>query len=213
VPIHPVTELRLGCVRLPYWQDIDSEMERAMTTAVGTLSRITRFVKDVQLPVLSTSPGNPLPATYETVITAEAFALHREMLAQHPERYHKGTKSSIASGQSVSAAEYIHARRDIERLRVTAAAQLFRDVDILVTPTAPSPAFKLGSQPGLVFLRNLAPWNLYGIPAISIPCGFTRGGLPIGLQITGGPERDSAVLSLAIAFQNGTDFHKRRPPL
>ena len=84
---------------------------------------------------------------------------------------------------------------------------------MLITPTAPGPAFKLGSQPSLVFLRNTAPWNLYGLPTISIPCGFSKSGLPIGLQITGGPDRDSTVLSLAIAFQSETDFHLRHPSL
>jgi aspartyl-tRNA(Asn)/glutamyl-tRNA(Gln) amidotransferase subunit A len=63
----------------------------------------------------------------------------------------------------------------------------------------------------LVFLRNTAPWNLYGLPTISIPCGFSQSGLPIGLQITGAPDRDDRVLSLAAAFQDETDFHSRRP--
>ena len=71
---------------------------------------------------------------------------------------------------------------------------------------------RLGSRPSLVFLRNTAPWNLYGLPAVSIPCGYSQSGLPIGLQITGGPDRDAAVLSLAAAFQDETDFHGRRPP-
>ena len=101
----------------------------------------------------------------------------------------------------------------MERLRVMAKAALFKDVDLLITPTAPGPAFKLGSQPSLVFLRNTAPWNLYGLPTISIPCGFSQSGLPIGLQITGAPDRDETVLSLAAAFQDETDFHRRRPAL
>jgi aspartyl-tRNA(Asn)/glutamyl-tRNA(Gln) amidotransferase subunit A len=213
MPLRRVAELRLGLARAPYWQRADSETERAMTAAVGTLSRIARMVRDVQLPTLSTRPESSLPATYETVIIAEAFAFHREMLARSPERYHKGTRASIESGRSVTAAEYIDARREMERLRATAAAQLFRDADLLITPTAPGTVFKLGSRPSLVYLSNTAPWNLYGLPTISIPCGFDRSGLPIGLQITGGPDRDSDVLSLAAAYQDETDFHRRRPPV
>ena len=71
------------------------------------------------------------------------------------------------------------------RLRSTAAEVLFKDIDVLITPTAPRPAFKLGAPPNVLFLRNTAPWNLYGLPTISIPCGFTKSGLPIGMQITG----------------------------
>ena len=82
---------------------------------------------------------------------------------------------------------------------------------MLITPTSPGPAFRLWSNPSLVFLRNTAPWNLYGLPTISIPCGFSKTGLPIGMQITGGPDHDGAVLSLAAAFQEVTDFHRRRP--
>jgi aspartyl-tRNA(Asn)/glutamyl-tRNA(Gln) amidotransferase subunit A len=100
----------------------------------------------------------------------------------------------------------------MERLRATATSILFKDVDLLITPTAPGPAFKLGSQPSLVFLRNTAPWNLYGLPTISIPCGFSQTGLPVGLQITGAPGREDTVLSLAARFQDETDFHRRPPP-
>jgi aspartyl-tRNA(Asn)/glutamyl-tRNA(Gln) amidotransferase subunit A len=133
------------------------------------------------------------------------------MLTRNPRGYHTGTRASIELGKPIGAAEYILERREMERLRATAAAILFKNVDLLITPTAPGPAFKLGSQPSLVFLRNTAPWNLYGLPTISIPCGFSQSGLPVGLQITGAPDRDDMVLSLAAAFQAETDFHLRRP--
>ena len=134
------------------------------------------------------------------------------MLARNPERYHPDTRTTIELGKPISAADYVLDRREMERLRATATALLFKDVDLLITPTASGPAFKLGSQPSLVFLRNTAPWNLYGLPTISIPCGFSQSGLPIGLQITGAPDRDDTVLSLAAAFQDEMDFHHRRPP-
>jgi aspartyl-tRNA(Asn)/glutamyl-tRNA(Gln) amidotransferase subunit A len=133
------------------------------------------------------------------------------MLSRYPEQYHSGTRATIELGKPISAAEYISARREMDRLRATAASVLFKDVDVLITPTSPGPAFRLGSNPSLVFLRNTAPWNLYGLPTISIPCGFGKTGLPVGMQITGGPDRDGAVLSLAAAFQEVTDFHRRRP--
>jgi aspartyl-tRNA(Asn)/glutamyl-tRNA(Gln) amidotransferase subunit A len=182
-----------------------------MYAAVETMKRFTREVRDVQLPALPDAAGAPLPKSYATVIYSEAYAFHREMLARNPERYHAGTRASIELGKPIGAADYVLQRREMERLRATAAAILFKNVDVLITPTAPGHAFELGSQPSLVFLRNTALWNLYGLPTISIPCGFSKSGLPIGLQITGAPDRDDIVLSLAAAFQAETDFHSRRP--
>jgi aspartyl-tRNA(Asn)/glutamyl-tRNA(Gln) amidotransferase subunit A len=184
-----------------------------MAVAVDTMRRISRAVRDIELPPLPAGAESPLPVTYLTVIFAEAFTFHREMLGRHPERYNAVTRANIELGKAISAAEYIAARREMDRLRAAAADLLFREVDVLITPTAPGAAFRLGSRPSVVFLRNTAPWNLYGLPTAAIPCGFTASGLPIGLQITGAPGRDSAVLSLAAAFQAATDFHTRRPPL
>jgi aspartyl-tRNA(Asn)/glutamyl-tRNA(Gln) amidotransferase subunit A len=206
-----VKELRIGLVRDPFWLGIESEVERAIAAAVDAMRRLTREVQEVTPPVLPTAPGSPLPATYSTVIFAEAHAFHREMLEQHPDRYHSWTRATIELGRSIPAAQYILARREMERLRATAGEHLLRNVDVLITPTAPGVAFKLGSDRDLVFLRNTAPWNLYGLPTISIPCGFSKGGLPIGLQITGARDRDDTVFSLAAAFQAETDFHQRRP--
>ena len=212
VQLSEVKDLRVGLARDPYWQQLDSEVERAMTAAVQSMKRRTREVREAKLPALPTGPESPLPAAYLTVIFSEAYAFHKEMLARHPERYHPRTRATIELGKSISAAEYILQRREMDRLRATAAASLFREVDVLITPTAPAPAFLLNSNPSLIFLRNTSPWNLFGLPTISIPCGFSKGGLPIGLQITGAPGRDSHVLSLAAAFQAETEFHRRRPP-
>jgi aspartyl-tRNA(Asn)/glutamyl-tRNA(Gln) amidotransferase subunit A len=211
ISLQPVRQLRLGLARNPYWQGLDADVERAMNAVAVTMRRVTREVRDVQLPVLPDAPGAPLPKTYTTVIYSEAYAFHREMLARNPDRYHAGTRATIELGKPVFAAEYIVDRRKMERLRATATSVVFKDVDLLITPTAPGAAFKLGSQPSLAFLRNTAPWNLYGLPTISIPCGFSQAGLPIGLQITGAPDRDDTVLSLAAAFQAETDFHRRHP--
>jgi aspartyl-tRNA(Asn)/glutamyl-tRNA(Gln) amidotransferase subunit A len=204
-------DLRVGLVREPYWREVDDEVEQAMAAAAAVLGRLTRGVREVKLPVLPAAGESPLPRTYSTVIFAEAYAFHREMLARRPDAYHAGTRATIELGKPIPAAEYISERREMDRLRATAAADLFRDADVLITPAAPGPAFRLGSEPSLVFLRNTAAWNLYGLPSISIPCGFSKGGLPIGLQITGGPDRDRTVLSLAAAFQAETEFHRRRP--
>lgn len=205
--------LRIGIPRDPYCTGLDPDVERALNAAAATLRRLCRDVRDVTLPALPLSPGSPLPLTYSTIIFAEAHAFHRQMLAGNPSSYHPGTRASIELGRPIDSATYILARREMERLRANAAAELFRDADLLLTPTAPGPAFPLGSKPSLAFLRNTAPWNLYGLPTIAIPCGFSATGLPIGLQLTGRPNADTQVLSAAAAFQAETDFHLRRPPV
>jgi aspartyl-tRNA(Asn)/glutamyl-tRNA(Gln) amidotransferase subunit A len=203
--------VRVGVPRRTYFDQADAEVAAAVESAAKELGRITAGVRDVVLPVLPPYPEMPyLPLTYSTVIIAEAYAFHEEMLEQHPERYHAGTRRSIESGAAVRASDYIRARREMERLRAGSGV-LFERADLLITPTALAPAFELGSGPTLVFLRNTAPWNLYGLPTISIPCGFSRGGLPIGLQITGPSGRDDLVLAAASAYQQATAWHTRRP--
>ena len=206
-----VQGLRLGIPRFTFFDGLDAEVEEATGSSIRTLAALTSGVKDVRMPPLPVSKVVPdLPETYIRIIAAEAYAFHEQMARKDPNLYNPGTLKSIRMGAPVTAAEYIRARREMDRLR--ADPGLFADVDLVITPTAPGPAFLFG-EGRLVFLRNTAPWNLLGLPAISIPCGFTKAGLPIGLQITGPAGRDDAVLALAAAYQNTTDWHKRQPTL
>ncbi|MCW5966705.1 MAG: amidase [Bryobacterales bacterium] len=213
VPLESTKRLRIGVPRELFWDHLQPAVERAVTAAGAILRRICGGVRDLRIPALPLSEGTPLPEAYSRVIFSEAYAFHREMLLRNPEGYHPGTRASIEMGKPIDAATYILARREMERLRANAAATLFRDADLLLTPTAPGVAFPLGSNPDLVFLRNTAPWNLYGLPTVSIPCGFSESGMPIGLQLTGKPDADATVLSAAAAFQQETDFHAKRPAL
>ena len=97
---------------------------------------------------------------------------------------------------------------------------MFETVDVIVTPTTPIPAptiAELQENPDqlrpseLTLLRNTRPFNVWGIPAISVPCGFTKAGLPIGLQIAGRSGREELVLQLAYLYEQATEWHKRRP--
>jgi aspartyl-tRNA(Asn)/glutamyl-tRNA(Gln) amidotransferase subunit A len=97
---------------------------------------------------------------------------------------------------------------------------VFAEVDLLVTPTTPVPpitieeASNMSPNPaGEIWLRNTRPFNAYGLPTISIPCGFTSAGLPIGLQIAGPRFGERRVLEFAHAFEQVTDWHKRAPTL
>jgi aspartyl-tRNA(Asn)/glutamyl-tRNA(Gln) amidotransferase subunit A len=100
----------------------------------------------------------------------------------------------------------------MEELR-SSSGRLFLEADLLAMPAAPAPAFPLGSRPGLYYLRNLAPWNLYGLPAVSVPCGFTRDGLPVGLQLVGPAGEDALVLAAAEAYERAAPWRRNHPAL
>jgi Asp-tRNA(Asn)/Glu-tRNA(Gln) amidotransferase A subunit family amidase len=132
--------------------------------------------------------------------------------------YQPDTLRRIRWGENISAAEYILRRRELDEAR-RAIGQIFAEVDVLVTPTMPmsAPAIAdLKSDPDalrpaeLRLLRNTRPFNVWGLPAISVPCGFTQSGLPIGLQIAGPHWREDLVLRLAHAYEQATAWHKRR---
>src|SRR5581483_5450356 len=155
--------------------------------------------------------------TDRTLQLAESYACHAEQAAKTPERYQPETLRRIRTGQNVTAAEYIKRRRELDEARRN-IRETFAGVDLLITPATPMPApaiAELRASPDalrpaeLKLLRNTRPFNIWGLPAISVPCGFTQGGLPIGLQIAGPHWREELVLRLAHAYEQATAWHKR----
>ena len=123
----------------------------------------------------------------------------------------------LRGGEAVGTATYIDRRRELDQVR-RAAPGLFAHVDLLVTPTIPLlPIAIAEAQDGqagtALFARNTRPFNAYGLPAVSVPCGFAKNGLQIGLQIVGPPWGEESVLRLALAFEQTTDSPTRRPGL
>src|SRR5205823_11015891 len=128
-------------------------------------------------------------------------------------------RERLAQAATADTASYVTDRFALERVRRT-AGDVFAEVDLLITPTTPVPpitieeASNMSPTPaGEVWLRNTRPFNAYGLPTISIPCGFTSAGLPIGLQIAGPRFAEGRVLAFAHAFERSTDWHKRAPTL
>ncbi len=200
--------LRVGVPRAYFFDDLDSEVASAMEHALRGIATLVAEIKDVQLDV----------PTDRTLQAAESYAYHAENVAKTPELYQPETVRRIRSGEKISAAEYIQRRRELDEAR-RSIGQVFTDVDVLVTPTMPIPApaiAELKSDPDalrpaeLKLLRNTRPFNVWGLPAISVPCGFTQSGLPIGLQIAGPHWREDLVLQLAHAYEQATAWHKRR---
>jgi aspartyl-tRNA(Asn)/glutamyl-tRNA(Gln) amidotransferase subunit A len=200
--------LRVGVPRTHFFDDLDDEVRAAVEQALVVIGTMVADVRDLQIDVSSD----------RTVQGAESFAYHAGHVARTPELYQPETLRRIRSGENISAAEYILRRRelDLERRR---ARDIFADMDLLVTPTMPIPApaiADLKKDPAalrpaeLALLRNTRPFNVWGLPAISVPCGFTKSGLPIGLQIAGPHWREDLVLGLAYAYERATAWREQR---
>jgi Asp-tRNA(Asn)/Glu-tRNA(Gln) amidotransferase A subunit family amidase len=145
-------------------------------------------------------------------------AYHAEFMAKTPELYNSWTLERLRTGAEVTALAYIGGLRETSELR-RSVRQMFGSVDALVTPTAPIPPrtiLEANADPPtrspVLDLRNTAPFDKNGLSTISIPCGFTSTGLPIGLQISGPPECEAVVLQLGHAYEETTEWRKRRPP-
>jgi Asp-tRNA(Asn)/Glu-tRNA(Gln) amidotransferase A subunit family amidase len=202
--------LRAGVPRSHFFDDLDPEVASAMEHALLGIETLVAHVQEVRLDV----------TTDRTVQTAESYAYHAENVAKHPEAYQAETVRRIRTGEKITAAEYLQRRRELEIVR-RSMREVFADLDLLVTPTTPMPAPTIAAlktnpealRPAeLRLLRNTRPFNVWGLPAISIPCGFTESGLPIGLQIAGPPWREDLVLRLAYAYEQATAWHKRTVP-
>jgi aspartyl-tRNA(Asn)/glutamyl-tRNA(Gln) amidotransferase subunit A len=201
--------LRVGVPRAHFYEGLDDEVGVAVEKALALIGTLVADVREVRIAV---------PAD-RTVQAAESFACHAENVARSPELYQPETLRRIRSGEKIAAAEYIHRRREMDQER-RLAHDFFAEVDLLITPTMPIPApaiADLRKDPAalrpaeLILLRNTRPFNVWGLPAISVPCGFTKSGLPIGLQIAGPHWREDLVLRLARAYEQATEWHRRRP--
>ncbi len=194
--------LQVGIPRQHFYAEVDPELAAKIEDALKVLSGITAGAVEVAVPV----------NTDRTLAMAETYAYHAEMVARSPELYQPETLRRIQGGANVSARDYIRARRELDLLR-QAARGLFREVDVLVTPTTPVPPptiAELLADPAqlrnreIEMLRNCRPFNVLGLPAISVRCGFTRQGLPIGMQIVGPWGREDVVLKLARAYEEAS---------
>jgi aspartyl-tRNA(Asn)/glutamyl-tRNA(Gln) amidotransferase subunit A len=203
------TDFRIGVARQPFFADLDRDIELAIDEAIEVIRRMSHMssqVIEVDLPSVPTAVQAP-----------EVYAVHKDYYANFPELYRPWMRERLAQAAAADTGAYVADRFALERVRRT-VNDVFAEVDLLITPTTPVPpitieeASNMSPAPaGEVWLRNTRPFNAYGLPTISIPCGFTNAGLPIGLQIAGPRFGEATVLAFAHAFEQGTDWHKRAP--
>ncbi len=205
------TNLRIGVPREFFFEDLDPEIAAATEKAIELFKTLRAEIREVSLEV----------STDRTLASAEAYAYHAPFVARSAELYQPATLARIQAGAKISAEEAHQAGKDLDASR-HGILQIFDEVDLLLTPTVPIPPpliAELKKHPEdlrpqeLIMLRNTRPFNVWGIPAISIPCGFTTKGLPIGLQLAAAPHREDLLLQAAHTYEQATEWHKKTPSL
>jgi len=204
-----VKEFTVGVARVPFFDLLDSDIAHILDEALRVVGALTKRMTDTVL-----------PPTRDVTLDGEVYAYHQEMFERNSGRYMIPTRRALQRGGSAKAADYIRGRWRLELLRRT-VDDAFRDVDVVVLPTrrhtprTVDAAIKREETdvPRNPELENTGAFNVFGIPAVSVPCGFTSSGLPVGLMIAGPRFSEGKVLALAQAFEQATDFHKKLPPI
>lgn len=208
--------VRVGLPRAGFWPDLDPEVERLCASAVAVLRDLGAVVRDVEVPY-----ARYAGSAAAVILSVEATAYHERHLRTHPQDYGDDVQTRLLRGFFLRATDYIAALRAQGFLR-DAFLRAFEQADVLMMPTTQTPASPIDEEPASSASTSLAmsvqltrftnPFNLTGFPALSVPCGFTRAGLPVGLQIAGRPGDDATVLRVGAAYQQAAAW-QQRPPL
>ena len=212
-----VAGLVVGVPENFYFDGVDAEVRDAVSAAASVLGGLGARIESMAVP----DPGAMTAACNNVMVRAEAATIHRRLLTERPDELQPVVRARLGTGVGVTAHDYLRGAR----LRAVFArqfiAEVFGRVDVLVTPTQPEPApslvhAKSGSVDDVVarmgrFSRLTRPFNALGLPALSVPCGFTADGRPLALQIVGRPFAESTVLAVGHAYEQATEWRRRRP--
>ena len=212
-----VRGLRVGVLRAFFLESTGVALRQAVEEAVRTLEKLGAASHEVNFAGAALTPG----ASF-AVLSPEAYAYHEAWLRSRPQDYGDDVRERLRVGAFVSGSDYLKGQRVRGLLRDELNAA-FAQADVLVCATTPIVATPVGQTEVTVeharmavrtsLIRYTRPFNLTGHPVVSVPCGFTAAGLPVGLQIVGRAFDEATVLRVADAYQRATDWHKRRPPL
>ena len=205
-------DLRIAVPRAAFFEvpELDPEIKAAVLQAIDVLRAAGASVQDVELQYASAAR-----AAQRVIMFGEALAYHQTDLQTRPELYGKWTRAQLQQGAVFSAADYVQAQR-VRSVVTRETTRVLDDADVLLMPTSHMLAPELEGFNPDERLRHpdfSGIWNLTGQPAMSVCCGFSRSGLPIGLQIVGKAFDEPMVLRVADAYQRLTDWHTRRPPV
>ena len=212
-----VRGLRIGVPKEFSEAPVDDQVARAVRNAITLLGEMGATISEVSYPLFPYAQ-----AISGAILMAEAAAYHRNLLAEHGEKLYQPVRLRLEAGLSISAADYLRGQQARAKFDQQ-GRELFKQVDLLAGPTEPITAPKLletqvqigehlvGTTAALTQFTR--PYNITGFPAISVPCGFSDAGMPIGLQLAARPFDELTVLRTAHAYEQATDWHTRRPPI
>ena len=189
----------------------DQEVLEAVRNAAQVLTELGVLITEVNVDFLREA------ALANAVMTqADGAAFHRERLKEHPDWFGADVRQRLETGAAFTSSEYVLARHT--QTEVKRRCELLLNLyDVLILPTTPISAPVLEGEDALERARQLtrftSPFNLTGLPALTVPCGFTKDGLPIGLQFVSRAWNEAGVLRAGFAFQQATDWHTRKCPI
>jgi aspartyl-tRNA(Asn)/glutamyl-tRNA(Gln) amidotransferase subunit A len=202
---------RVALAEDPFFTKADADVLSAVRAAAEIFASLGAQISPVEFPgAYEAAKDNGL------MVPSDAAAFHQDRLTDLPEKFGEDIRQRLEFGAAVTSSEYSLARRNQSVLR-RKFEQFFNEYDLLLTATTPIAAPLLEGPDAVEQARTLtrftAPFNFSGLPAISLPCGFTDQVLPIGLQIVTRPWGEAALLRAARAYESATDWHQRRPNL
>lgn len=222
----PVRHLRVGVPSKPFFDDVDPQVARSVEAALSVIAKLTGGLKDVKLP--------PETESHDIIINvAEVLAYHRRLLEQQADKYTVGTRNTLqwcaqylddpAQGSTTAkTTRYVEGLATLQRMRRTIDSE-FTDFDVLVMPTMKAlpptieAAVRAESSPDIeerpmFSIDNTLTFNRLGLPALTVPCGYSFEGLPIGLMICGPRYSEGRLLALGAAYERATQWHDKRKP-
>jgi aspartyl-tRNA(Asn)/glutamyl-tRNA(Gln) amidotransferase subunit A len=210
-----VKGLRIGVLRRFFLESADEEVARAVEAAVASLQGLGATAAEAALPLMAHAAG-----ASTAVLAPEAYAYHERWLQTRPQDYGPDVRERLRVGAFISGADYLQGAR-VRGLIRDEVDHVLAGLDVLICPSTPIAATAVDQGEVAIrgerqsvrqsLIRYTRPFNLSGHPAVSVPCGLTASGLPIGLQIVGRPFDEATVLRVADAYQRATDWHARRP--
>jgi aspartyl-tRNA(Asn)/glutamyl-tRNA(Gln) amidotransferase subunit A len=229
-----VKKLKVGVPMEFFAEGLDPEVEQAVRAAIEELKSLGGQIKEIQLPrtdaavavyyVIATAEASSNLARYDGVKFGLRAKETKDLLDLYMKTRQEGfgpeVKRRIMLGTYALSAGYYDAyygkAQAVRTLIRQDFHEAFKEVDLIATPVTPTPAFKLGEKsenPLQMYLSDIytISVNLAGLPAISVPCGFSKGGLPIGLQLIGRAFEEETLLRAAHAYEQSTQWHLKKP--
>ena len=234
--INDVKGVKLGIPKEYFIAGMDAEVESSVREAIAALQRCGAIVEEISLPhtdyaiaayyIIAPAEASANLARYDGVRYGFRAADTEELIDMYKQTRSQGfgdeVKRRIMLGTYALSSGYYDAyylkAQKVRTLIKSDFDNAFEKVDVIVTPTSPTPAFKLGERtadPLQMYLSDVmnTPSSLAGLPGISIPCGFTKSGLPIGLQLLAPPFEEERIMRVAYTFEQNSDHHRKQPNL